>query len=105
MAIGAFVIRHSSLGSIMPIFDQGYQHWQGPLSGHTWRWLAIVRHGVRVQGRNLFLRLLLLFAWLPALALVATVAVWGLIEQQSSTVLSLARALLPADILLDPHAY
>jgi ABC-2 type transport system permease protein len=89
----------------MPIFDQGYQHWKGPLSGHAWRWLAIVRHGVRVQGKNLFLRLLLLLAWLPALALVAAVAVWGLVEQQSATVLSLARALLPADILLDPHAY
>ena len=43
----------------MPIFDQGYQHWRGPLAGHAWRWLAIVRHGVRVQGKNLFLRLLL----------------------------------------------
>ena len=21
----------------MPIFDQGYQHWRGPLSGHSWR--------------------------------------------------------------------
>jgi ABC-2 type transport system permease protein len=89
----------------MPIFDQGYQHWKGALSGHAWRWLAVVRHGVRVQGKNLFLRLLLLLAWLPALALVAAVAVWGLVEQQSAGVLALARALLPADILLDPHAY
>jgi len=89
----------------MPIFDQGYQHWQGPLSGHAWRWLAIVRHGVRVQQRNLFLRLLLLLAWMPALLLVAVVAVWGLVEQQSQTVLGLARALLPADVVLDPHAY
>ena len=32
----------------MPIFDQGYQHWQGTLSGHAWRWLTITRHGVRV---------------------------------------------------------
>jgi ABC-2 type transport system permease protein len=89
----------------MPIFDQGYQHWKGPLSGHAWRWLAIVRHGVRVQQRNLLLRLLLLLAWLPALALVAAVAVWGLVEQQSESVLAIARLLLPADILLDPHAY
>ena len=35
----------------MPIFDQGYQHWSGTLSGHAWRWLAITRHGVRV-GMN-----------------------------------------------------
>ena len=31
----------------MPIFDQGYQHWQGKLSGHAWRWLSITRQGVR----------------------------------------------------------
>ena len=42
----------------MPIFDQGYQHWQGPLSGHGWRWLAIARHGVRVQLKNRLLRFL-----------------------------------------------
>ena len=29
----------------MPIFDQGYQHWQGKLAGHTWRWLAITSMG------------------------------------------------------------
>ena len=38
----------------MPIFDQGYQHWTGHLSGHAWRWLAITRHGVRVgTGQSL----------------------------------------------------
>jgi hypothetical protein len=89
----------------MPIFDQGYQHWKGPLSGHAWRWLAIVRQGVRVQRRNVILRLLLLLAWAPALALVAVVAVWGLVEQQSEGTLALVRNLLPADILLDPRAY
>jgi hypothetical protein len=89
----------------MPIFDQGYQHWKGQLSGHAWRWLAIVRNGVRVQQKNLLLRLLLLMAWVPAMALIGVVAVWGLIEQQSESVLGLARAVLPADIVLDPHAY
>ena len=33
----------------MPIFDQGYQHWNGELSGHGWRWYAIARHGVRAH--------------------------------------------------------
>ena len=39
----------------MPIFDQGYQHWSGQLSGHAWRWLAITRHGVRIgmQSRTI----------------------------------------------------
>ena len=32
----------------VPIFDQGYQHWNGTLTSHAWRWLAITRHGVRV---------------------------------------------------------
>src|SRR5205814_9273044 len=85
-------------GAIMPIFDQGYQHWQGPLSGHGWRWLAIARHGVRVQRKNRILRLLVLLAWLPAVALIVAVALWGLVEQQSETVLGLVRNLLPADV-------
>src|SRR5262249_19136815 len=89
----------------MPIFDQGYQHWQGPLSGHGWRWLAIARHGVRVQLRGRILRLLMLLAWLPALALVMAVALWGLVEQQSEGVLRFVRPLLPANVLLDAPAY
>jgi hypothetical protein len=89
----------------MPIFDQGYQHWKGPLSGHAWRWLAITRHGVRVQRRSILVRLLLLCAWLPALALVGAVALWGLVEQKSESVLALVRVLLPPDMLLDPRAY
>jgi ABC-type transport system involved in multi-copper enzyme maturation permease subunit len=89
----------------MPIFDQGYQHWQGPLSGHAWRWLAITRHGVRVQMKNRLLRILVLFAWIPALALVVATVLWGLIEQHSEGVLALVRAILPRDVLLEPQAY
>jgi hypothetical protein len=89
----------------MPIFDQGYQHWQGPLSGHAWRWLTIARHGVRVQMKNRLLRMLLLSAWLPALGLVAAVALWGLVERKSEGVLGLAGALFPADVLTEPRAY
>ena len=37
---------------LMPIFDQGYQHWQGQLSGQAGRWLAITRQGVRAQLKN-----------------------------------------------------
>src|ERR1700687_5414430 len=89
----------------MPIFDQGYQHWQGPLAGHSWRWLAIAHHGVRVQMKNRILRFLLLVAWLPALVLVAAVAVWGLVEQQNQSVLPLARNFLPPEFLRDPIAH
>ena len=89
----------------MPIFDQGYQHWQGPLAGHAWRWLAVARHGVRVQLKGRILRLLLLVAWLPAVALVVTLALWGLMEQGSESVLGLLGRLLPPGMLADPHAY
>jgi ABC-2 type transport system permease protein len=89
----------------MPIFDQGYQHWQGPLSGHAWRWLAIAQHGVRVQTKNRILRLLLLFAWLPALLLVTVVALWGLVEQKNESIVALARNLLPPEVVRDPVAY
>ena len=65
----------------MPIFDQGYQHWKGALSGHAWRWLAITRQGVRTQLKGRYVRLLLIMAWMPALALVSALAFWGLFEQ------------------------
>jgi ABC-2 type transport system permease protein len=92
-------------GITMPIFDQGYQHWKGPLAGHAWRWLAIARHGVRVQLKGRIIRLLLLLAWLPALALVVALALWGLFEQGSESVLSLLRPLLPPGVVADPHAF
>ena len=65
----------------MPIFDQGYQHWNGHLSGHAWRWLAIARHGMRTQSKVWYVRLLVLFAWMPAVALAGVLAIWGMIEQ------------------------
>src|SRR5262245_52557288 len=89
----------------MPIFDQGYQHWIGPLSSHRWRWLAIARHGVRVQLKNRLVRVLLLFAWLPAVGLVGVVAIWGLIEQKNESVMGLVRNMLPPDVVRDPVAY
>jgi ABC-2 type transport system permease protein len=78
----------------MPIFDQGYQHWKGALSGHAWRWLAITRQGLRTQLKGRYVRLVLILAWLPALALVAALAVWGLFEQGvlGSDLLSILRS-------------
>ena len=57
----------------MPIFDQGYQHWQGPLSGHAWRWWAIARNGIRVQRNNRILRFLVVFACAALVGLVGFV--------------------------------
>ena len=67
----------------MPIFDQGYQHWDGKLAGQAGRWLPITRHGVQVQLKNWWIRWFLMAACLPALVLVCIVAIWGLFEQQS----------------------
>lgn len=83
----------------MPIFDQGYQHWSGQLSGHAWRWLAITRHGVRIGLQSRILRLLLLVAWLPAVVLAGFLCVWGLIERKSE----LVAPLLPILAFLDPQ--
>ena len=70
----------------MPIFDQGYQHWSGKLSGHAWRWLAITRHGIRAGAKGRMLRIVLLVAWVPALALATMLALWGLIERKAGIV-------------------
>jgi ABC-2 type transport system permease protein len=89
----------------MPIFDQGYQHWKGPLAGHAWRWLAVARHGVRTQLRSRLVRLMLLVAWLPALGLVVALALWGLFEQKAPSVMGLLSGMLPPAVVDDPQAY
>jgi ABC-2 type transport system permease protein len=92
----------------MPIFDQGYQHWSGELSGHTWRWLAIARHGVRIGMKSTILRLLLLFAWLPAIGFAFVLSVWGLVEQQSPLIqplLGYIQPVLGSEILRDPKTF
>jgi ABC-2 type transport system permease protein len=70
----------------MPIFDQGYQHWSGQLSGHAWRWLAITRRGVKTAIQTRWVRLALLVAWIPALMLALVLCLWGLVERQSALV-------------------
>jgi ABC-2 type transport system permease protein len=89
----------------MPIFDQGYQHWKGHLTGHAWRWYAISRHGVRAQLRNWFVRILLLVAWLPALLLIGMLALWGMLEQQVESVLLFMRSVFPSQVVASPEAY
>jgi ABC-2 type transport system permease protein len=90
----------------MPIFDQGYQHWQGQLTGHAWRWLTITLHGVRAQFRNRWTRIALFVAMSPAFALAAVLVLWGLIEQQSEVIRPLLNILrLPPEIAGDPKAF
>ncbi len=89
----------------MPIFDQGYQHWTGPLSGHAWRWLAVARHGVRATLKTRLVRWFLFAAWIPALVLVTFLAVWGLLEQQSESVVSFLKNMLPPEMIGSPHDF
>ncbi len=88
----------------MPIFDQGYQHWDGALSGHGWRWLAVAKRGVRTQLKNRWTRMALLLAWLPALGLGLFLALWGLLEQKTDDWREFFR-FLPAVVLLDPKEF
>jgi ABC-2 type transport system permease protein len=93
---------------VMPVFDQGYQHWSGELSSHSWRWLAITRRGVRNALQSRIIRLFLLAAWVPALALAFVLCMWGLVERQSVLVESikpLLTSLLGRPILAGPRDY
>jgi ABC-2 type transport system permease protein len=91
----------------MPIFDQGYQHWTGKLSGHSWRWLTITRHGVRQGLKSRILRYVIFSAWVPALVLVVMLSLWGLLERKStiaSAFLELMNFLFPG-VGGDPKHY
>lgn len=68
----------------MPIFDQGYQHWNGRLAGHSWRWLAITREGIRAQFRKKGTKWTVMSAFAPSLLLVGALVLWGLLEQGST---------------------
>ncbi len=92
----------------MPIFDQGYQHWQGTLSGHAWRGLVIARHGMRVGRQNRFVRMLILMSWVPALMLAVTLCVWGLLERSSDLLrplMGFLSGIINPEILRSPRTY
>lgn len=92
----------------MPIFDQGYQHWSGTLSGHAWRGLAIARHGMRVGRKNRFVRILILLSWLPALVLAIALCGWGLLERGSELITPLIpflRSFIDPAMLQAPKTY
>jgi len=91
----------------MPIFDQGYQHWQGTLSGHALRWLPITLQGVRQQTSRRRTKWLVAVAFVPALALAAVLVFWGLFEQQSTLLRPLAFLVqgLPEEVRSGPKAY
>lgn len=51
----------------MPIYDQGYQRWEGELKRHPFRWWPILRRGaLQVLKQRKFI-ILLILAWMPPL--------------------------------------
>jgi ABC-2 type transport system permease protein len=91
----------------MPIFDQGYQHWHGPLSGQARRWLPITRHGVLVQLGNRWVRWVILAACGPPLLLSCFLVLWGLFEQRSLLLTPFLMFMrdLPAELQAGPRGY
>jgi ABC-2 type transport system permease protein len=91
----------------MPIFDQGYQHWHGPLSRQAWRWLPITRHGVLVQLGNRWVRWVIFGACGPPLLLSCFLALWGLFEQGSRLLTPFLMFLrdLPEELKAGPRGY
>ncbi len=88
----------------MPIFDQGYQHWDGKRSGHAWRWVAVARRGVRSHLKNRWTRMALLLSLSPALALGLFLALWGLLEQNAEGFQAWF-PFLPRGVFADPKAF
>jgi ABC-2 type transport system permease protein len=91
----------------MPIFDQGYQHWSGQLSGHAWRWLVVTRHGVRVAMSNRLIRGILAITMLPAIVLAFVLCIWSLFERQSDLITAIRplMAFIDQPILAGPRDY
>jgi len=91
----------------MPIFDQGYQHWEGRLSGQSTRWLAITRRGVAVAMGNRWTRLTVLFSLVPPIFLALFLVFWGLFEQKSSflTPFMIFLENLPPELKDGPRGY
>jgi ABC-type transport system involved in multi-copper enzyme maturation permease subunit len=52
----------------MAIREQGYRHWEGEYTSHTWRWWTITKASLRstvyTKGRLMLLLMLAAFAWI-----------------------------------------
>jgi ABC-2 type transport system permease protein len=57
----------------MPIHDLGYRAWPGKYSSDLLRFWVIASSGIRVVGRNTWVRRVLLAAWLPTFGLAVVI--------------------------------
>lgn len=76
----------------MPIHDLGYRSWPGKYSSDLFRFWVIAVSGVRVVGRNTWLRRVLLAAWLPTLLLAGVIFGYERLLENRSVALSTAEA-------------
>jgi len=69
--------------------------------------MVIARQGLtgQLKSTRSYIRIPVPDGVLAALMLVVSMALWGLVEQKSETVLSLVQPILSRDIVADPHAY
>jgi ABC-2 type transport system permease protein len=89
----------------MPIFDQGYQHWNGQLTSQLWRWWAVTRNGIRMQLRSKLTRFSIATFLAPALALTAFIILWSLFEQGNAYIKPLIAIMLPKELIDVPQDY
>lgn len=90
----------------MPIFDQGYQHWNGKLTSQAWRWWAVTRHSVQMQLRSKLVRLLMIICFAPALALVTFIILWSMFDQGNTSIRTLLSFFnFPDQLLNAPDTY
>ena len=57
----------------MPIHDLGYRAWPGKYASDLFRFSVIATSGIRVVGRNTWVRRVLLAAWLPTFGLATVI--------------------------------
>ena len=91
----------------MPIFDQGYQHWDGRLRGQASRIGVITARGIRVQLRNRWVRWILVASLGPAFLLSIFLIIWGLFETKSTllTPFFVLFQNLPEELKAGPKGY
>ena len=69
----------------MPIYDQSYRPYRGPLTAHTWRWWTITQAGLaHHMSRKLFL-LFLIMGFIPAIVLGVLIWISHQVNMQSVT--------------------
>ncbi|MBL8818619.1 MAG: hypothetical protein JNL58_21505 [Planctomyces sp.] len=53
----------------MPIHNLGYREWSGPLESPSSRWTVVAGIGIRRAWQSAWLRRVMFFAWIPAVAM------------------------------------